>query len=182
MKIRQILQSFKKLENKDCNEPESAEDIDSDEDCKEDTALSTQFTQPEKIIVAANKNIETNSYMVNNPVSFYCLNLPDIMNGNINLYNGGKDSIGIQNFDGKRADKKVFKHKPAFDDGKLEFATFDSLLYYILNKSNSLYQSGGPFQLDFVEEQDIRTFLNIDGEFYKIFNVRKIFIKKGDSL
>ena len=73
-------------------------------------------------------------------------------------------------------------HEPAFDDGMLEFATFDSLLYYILNKSNSIIQDEGPFEFEFVDDENIRTFLNIDGEFYKVFNVSRIRITKGTKL
>jgi len=119
---------------------------------------------------------------VNNPVSFYCLNLPDIMNENINLWAGGRTRTALQTEDGTRVEKEIFKTEPHSNDGKLEFATFDSLLLYILNRSNSLAQEGGPFEIEFNNEEDNRTYVNIDGEFYKVFNIEKINIRKGTSL
>lgn len=96
------------------------------------------------------------------------------MNGNINLWAGGRNSVGFENFEGDKVKDKVFLSEPAFDDGKLEFATFDSLLLYILNRSNSIAQDGGPFEITFIEDQEIVTYMNIDGEFYKLFNVTKV--------
>lgn len=104
------------------------------------------------------------------------------MSGNIDLYAGGRTRTAMQTFDGARINELIYSHKPTFDDGKLEFATFDSLFYWVLNRSNSLAQEGGPFQLDFYDDRKTRTFINIDGEFYKAYNLRKITIKKGESL
>lgn len=176
MKIKEILESFSKIPEEDevSNEPThfTSEEIEYKEP-----------TEPKpNIIAAATKEIEADKYLVNNPVSFYCLNLPSIMNGNINLWAGGRNSVGLQDPMNRRCRKSVFTSPPAFDDGKLEFATFDSLLYYILNYSNSIIQDEGPFEFKFIRDDDIMTYLNIDGEFYKLFNVSRITIHKGTKL
>lgn len=135
------------------------------------------------IIVASSKDeIDSPHFLINNPVSFYCLNLPDIMNGNINLWAGGRNRVGLETEANVRVQEQRFKTEPSYNDGKLEFATFDSLLLYILNISNSITQEGGPFEFDFVNDEDINTFVNIDGEFYKVFNIEKIKIHKGENL
>jgi hypothetical protein len=178
MKIKEILKSFKKV-NSDGTHSDHL--INDNEESKE-TDRMIKASKEDKIIVAANKDIETDNYMIHNPVSFYWLNLPSIMNGNINLYSGGRNAIGIENAYGIRGTEKLYFKEPAFDDGMLEFATFDSLLKFILNRSNSIYQGGGEFEFEFVDDEDIRTYLNIDGEFYKVFNVRRILLRKGNSL
>ena len=104
------------------------------------------------------------------------------MNGNINLYNGGRHVTGFEDHKGQRCTDLIYKHEPSFSDGKLEFATFDSLLLFILNKCSSIAQSEGPFELKFNTEQHTRTFINIDGEFYKAFDLVNIRVHKGDSI
>ena len=174
-----LIFSFKRIlpESDSKNYPNKLENLKEEE---EET-----FMKDNEIIVASTKEIQESPYFLrNNPVSFYCLNLPDIMNGNINLWAGGRNRTGLETENGVRIEDPVFKTQPKFNDGKLEFATFDSLLLYILNISNSIAQEGGPFEIDFKneEEEEVRTFLNIDGEFYKVYNIDKINISKGESL
>mmetsp|Transcript_7844 Transcript_7844/g.8976 ORF Transcript_7844/g.8976 Transcript_7844/m.8976 type:complete len:247 (-) Transcript_7844:42-782(-) len=176
LKIKQLLKNFKRvpdvIEN---NEPSSSDN----EELKEGDNL----LKDNSIIVASSKDIsKSKHFLTNNPVSFYCLNLPDIMNGNINLYAGGRNRTALETEDGTRIQEQLYKKEPHFNDGILEFATFDSLLLYILNRSNSLTQGGGPFEINFNTKEDNRTYVNIDGEFYKAVNIEKIIIKKGDSL
>jgi len=104
------------------------------------------------------------------------------VNGNINLWAGGRGRTGLETEEGTRVEEQKFTTVPSYNDGKLEFATFDSLLLYILNVSNSIAQEGGAFEFEFLEGDNINTFVNIDGEFYKVFNIEKIKIHKGESL
>lgn len=163
MKVKEVLISFNKINYRDGE----------DEESKTKT----------KVIVASDKQLTKSRYYFNhNPTSFYCLNLPNVVNGNINLYEGGRHATGLETKSGVRCTDLIFQDEPSFSDGKLEFSTFDSLLYYIMNKSSSIEQSGGPFELKFNTDVPTRTFVNIDGEFYKAYDLVNIRILKGESI
>ena len=107
MKIKELIKSFNKIKIKsDSDLLGNKEYTDENEELK-----MIEGTKIEKeIVVAATKDIEADNYLINNPVSFYCLNLPSIMSGNINLWSGGRNSIGYQDENGVKAKGYVYNH------------------------------------------------------------------------
>lgn len=64
----------------------------------------------------------------------------------------------------------------AYNDGKLEFCTYASSLHAGLGITKRVAQQTGPFKLNFKKDIDFTTYLNIDGEFYKLTNIDFIVI------
>lgn len=74
MKIKEIVKTFSKEPSPESMEKANARTFgqdDSEEEYKEETALTKSLVDNNNIIVSANKDIETTNYMINNPVSFY---------------------------------------------------------------------------------------------------------------
>lgn len=63
----------------------------------------------------------------------------------------------------------------SYNDKKLEFATYASSIHAGLGITKRVAQDHGPFLLKF-KDKDFETYLNIDGEFYKLTNVDRIII------
>lgn len=100
------------------------------------------------------------------------------MGGRVNVWQGGRNSSGIVDKNGNPISRGVFKDHVTYNDGKLEFATFSTLLHVILAKSKRVAQSSGPFEFKFHENRNFVTYINIDGEFYQANNIRKITLHK----
>eukprot|EP00352_Strombidinopsis_acuminata_P001142 CAMPEP_0176345694 /NCGR_PEP_ID=MMETSP0126-20121128/5668_1 /TAXON_ID=141414 ORGANISM="Strombidinopsis acuminatum, Strain SPMC142" /NCGR_SAMPLE_ID=MMETSP0126 /ASSEMBLY_ACC=CAM_ASM_000229 /LENGTH=80 /DNA_ID=CAMNT_0017692835 /DNA_START=1515 /DNA_END=1757 /DNA_ORIENTATION=- len=64
------------------------------------------------------------------------------------------------------------------NDGILEFVTYDSVLDMAVETPNRLGQAQGPIELKFTEggqgKPDVYSFLNIDGEYFKLKNPDKL--------
>lgn len=103
------------------------------------------------------------------------------MGGNLNLYEATKDTIGYK-FIGYEPGLYGNNYEPSFSDGKLEFATFESLLDLIMNKGKFITQESGPFEFEFHSHKDIVTYLNVDGEFYMLNNPIAIILNKAESI
>ena len=99
------------------------------------------------------------------------------------MWSKSKNRLGVVNKDGSKVSPNVFSStEGAFDDGKLEFATFDSLFGLITNKCQRLAQEEGPLEIKFARSDYLETYMNIDGEFYKLTNPLSITIQKADKI
>mmetsp|Transcript_19530 Transcript_19530/g.19197 ORF Transcript_19530/g.19197 Transcript_19530/m.19197 type:complete len:187 (-) Transcript_19530:37-597(-) len=140
--------------------------------------------------IGSNRDEENTYYIRGNPVSLYCTNIAVLMGGRNNIWRGGRNRSGITDKSGRPIDPRVFNDAVAYNDGKLEFTTFSSMFHLIFQKSRRLMQSGGPFIFEFDEYrknekeeekeklEPQRTYINIDGEFYRVSNIRKLTISK----
>lgn len=138
--------------------------------------------------IGSNRDEENTYYIRGNPVSLYCTNIAVLMGGRNNIWGGGRDRSGITDKLGRPIDPRVFNDKVAYNDGKLEFTTFSSMFHLMFQKSRRIMQAGGPFVFDFEEYKKDeenntdpdppKTYINIDGEFYRITSIRTLTISK----
>lgn len=84
----------------------------------------------------------------------------------------------------RNGSQKEYKRQD-FSDGLLEFVSFRSefqlgLERYVSGRSSKLTQGGGPFTLNFKKPtgSSRTTYLQIDGEFWKLRDPRSITIRK----
>ena len=137
----------------------------------------------DEVLIAKDTLVKAKHYLKGNPISLYCTNLKKIMGGRTNLWSKSKNRLGVVNKDGSKVSPNVFSStEGAFDDGKLEFATFDSLFGLITNKCQRLAQEEGPLEIKFARSDYLETYMNIDGEFYKLTNPLSITIQKADKI
>ena len=210
-KIKEILKSFNKLEKNieltekpiksttiennhtDDNENEEIKILNEDDNNQDPENEQSNLEVTSKIIVASEGSEYGIRYLTGNPVSFFCWNLPSIMGGNLNLYEATKDTLGYS-YIGYDSSIYTSSLNSSFNDGKLEFATFESLLDLVMSKGKySIYfnifhigkfitQESGPFVFEFNTDKDFNTYLNVDGEFYMLNNPLSITIKKAESV
>mmetsp|Transcript_27401 Transcript_27401/g.24285 ORF Transcript_27401/g.24285 Transcript_27401/m.24285 type:complete len:121 (-) Transcript_27401:54-416(-) len=105
------------------------------------------------------------------------------MGGRNNVWRGGRNRSGITDKNGYSIPSYVFKDQVAYNDGKLEFTTFSTMFHLIFQRSRRIMQAGGPFVFDFknrklISIKSTSTFINIDGEFYKVTDISKLTIQK----
>lgn len=107
------------------------------------------------------------------------------MGGRSNVWESGKDrDIGLVDAVGKTVSRKQtkFKNESNPSDDLLEFEIFSSVLHLGLVKANRVAQEKGPITIFFKEHEQLVTYFQIDGEFYKVTNPHKIVIKLSDVL
>ena len=105
------------------------------------------------------------------------------MGGNVNIWKYTRTDTGIEDRTGTKINSNVFSSSnSAFNDGKLEFATFPSLLHVITGSSKRILQDDGPFVFRFAEGEETVTYVNIDGEFYKLINPISITIRRAEGI
>jgi len=144
----------------------------------EEPMLLNRRNKYEYYIGSTNKYSRANAFLRGNPVSFYCTNIPTFMGEKINLWKGGRGRTGLETYFHDPVHPNHFTDKAYMNDNKLEFATFSSVFHLISSKSNRVAQSEGPFQLNFDENIPADTYINIDGEFFKVSDLEAIQIKK----
>ena len=162
-----IREEFKEISNEESEHQDNEK-----QPIKEEKLNDLDFT------IGSDRNEENTYYIRGNPVSLYCTNIATLMGGRCNVWRGGRNRSGITDKYGYRINARVFNDAVAYNDGKLEFVTFSTMFHVIFQKSRRLMQAGGPFIFEFKENKHITTYINIDGEFYKISEVRKITIEK----
>ncbi|CAD8102521.1 unnamed protein product [Paramecium sonneborni] len=113
-----------------------------------------------------------------NPINLLCLN--------INSYAGGLKNIWM-NAQYENGYKKYDFHPPSFSDGVLEFLSFNSILgigseRIIPGQATRLSQTKGPIQLTFRKNEPLRTYFQIDGQYFSITNPISVSIRSCQQL
>ena len=118
-------------------------------------------------------------YVKDNPVCFIATNIPSYMGGRKNLWKQSEKALALAN----PYNKPVYTKQPLFleqrfDDSKLEIVAFKSILGLGIGKCYRVAQDEGPIEWRFKEGKkdntDYYSYLNIDGEYYKMKNPEKI--------
>ena len=102
------------------------------------------------------------------------------MGGRVNAWGIGRHATGITDETGNAISTRSFDDSVAYNDGKLEFATFPTILHVVLSKSRRIAQAEGPFEFNFTDEMQANTYINIDGEFYQVMKIDKITLEKHE--
>lgn len=191
MKCREIMSTFTNKRYIDENREEShhssilSKSINDDrideEDEEEKDSSPAERRRNNDIVIASDRNMQADYYIRGNPVSLYCTNVAVLMGGRINMWRSGRNSSGITDKAGNPISRAVFDNAVAYNDGKLEFTTFSTLLNVMLSKTKRLAQGEGPFEFKFKEHENSVTYVNIDGEFYQVHNIRAITIEKASK-
>ncbi|CAI2368462.1 unnamed protein product [Moneuplotes crassus] len=191
LRIREILTKFS--QNPPEDDSQEFESIQSDdlEENASDKMMTRQVKLDNKEFTIGSHRDEENTYYIRgNPVSLYCTNIAILMGGRNNIWEGGRNRSGITDKSGRPIDPRVFNNSVAYNDGKLEFTTFSSMFHLIFQKSRRVMQAGGPFVFEFEEykkdeieenkndSEPQKTYINIDGEFYRISDIRKLTISR----
>lgn len=106
------------------------------------------------------------------------------MGGRSKPWGHGEGRSGITYRNGNPVPATVFDNHVAFNDGKLEFATFSTMFGLMFQRTNRIYQSDGTFTFKFNEvigEETPITYINIDGEFYQLYGLKEIIIRKAED-
>lgn len=119
-------------------------------------------------------------------ICYVALNIPSYMGGRANPWHQAGEKVGLRNpyqksgqpkdiNSPKNLNQQLSFHKQDPADGKLEFVSFTNTFQQgIAKKGNKLIQDEGPIEFKFKEPNqqaaDSFTYLNIDGEFYKLKN------------
>lgn len=186
LKIGEILSQFTQTPPENAPKEEFKEIVADDHD--HHTDIEKQPIRQEKLntsdfTIGTNRSVENTYYLRGNPVSLYWTNIPTLMGGRWNVWRGGRNRSGITDKNGYAIPSYVFDDKVAYNDGKLEFATFSSMFHLIFQRSRRVMQAGGPFTFDFKNEDSMNlkettTYVNIDGEFYKVTDIRQLTLEK----
>ena len=106
------------------------------------------------------------------------------MGNRSNPWHHGRRRSGITYKDGSPLPLNAFKDHVSYSDGRLEFASFSSMLGIMFKKTSRVYQSDGSFCFkfhEFVGGVTPTAYINIDGEFYQITSLREIIIEKAEQ-
>ncbi|CAK65676.1 unnamed protein product (macronuclear) [Paramecium tetraurelia] len=111
-----------------------------------------------------------------NPVNLLCLN--------INSYAGGLKNIWLN---AQQNQVKSYSNIPSVSDGLLEILSFNSILglgseRLIPGQATRLSQSKGPLKLNFKQNELLRTYFQIDGQYFSITNPSSVLIRSCQSL
>lgn len=134
-----------------------------------------------------------------NPASLLCLNINSYMGGASDVWNECRGfllfvNIYLYNFVGKvgiEKESKINFETQNFSDGKLEFLTFSSSLKlaeerFFKGQAKQVAQGSGPFLLNFKKSENsdlpLKTFFQIDGEYYEIVSPNVCTINKCSEL
>ena len=103
------------------------------------------------------------------------------------MWKGGKNrQIGLCDTFGKILDANMmkFNDEGMFDDGLVEIEVVSSLLHMGLGATNRIGQEKGTIQIFFkeIEQKDLYTYFQIDGEYFKVKNPSHIIFKLSDQL
>ena len=111
-----------------------------------------------------------------------------MMGGRTNVWESGKNvEMGLSDKQGKRLPKGFLKHKDnsSHDDDHLELNIISSAMNLALGKAHRLAQEKGPFIIKFKSptprQPRLVTYMQMDGEFYKVQNADRIEIKLNPS-
>lgn len=114
-------------------------------------------------------------YLRGNPVSIVGTNISSIMGGRSNPWEARKTG-DMALVDSTDENIEVEKHLVAsvpqdHSDGILEFAASETILEFGFDFARRLAQAGGPLELRYKDQGgDFYSFLQVDGEFFKIHN------------
>lgn len=170
--LTQITKRSKVISSSDEDQDESPKMIDND--------IEEQLIdhKEEDLTIGADRNQDATYYIRGNPISLYCTNIATIMGGRAPIWRSGRNNVGIVDHEGSLVSRRQFSDNVSFNDGKLEFATFASLFHIGLCKAKRVAQLEGPFEFTFKDDTKTTTYINIDGEFFRLHNVRRISIQK----
>ncbi|CDW72988.1 diacylglycerol [Stylonychia lemnae] len=161
-----------------------------DENNQEQLMFHTGFDKTiDKNIPVLSKFSKCNdNFLEGNPVSLVCTNISSMMGGKANVWQSGHGkATGLADNQGRSLTQEQLKLNDAqsHDDDILEFETIASTIHLGLGKGQRIAQEKGIFNIHFREPAEgkyLTTYIQIDGEFYRLENPEKIQIKLSDSL
>jgi len=125
------------------------------------------------------------NYFVGDPASIVFLNIGTYMGGRAHPWKEASDELGLIS---KTEELKAEFKPESHGDGLIEIFSFSSLLRLSLEtmfsgNASRLAQDSGPFRIIFQESKnkDIVTYMNIDGEYYKLIKPKEISIKLAEA-
>jgi len=123
-----------------------------------------------------------------NPVSFVCTNISSMMGGKANMWESGRNvNLGLVDHRGLIVPRNSLKltEQSSHADDHLEFNIIQTAFHLALGKGRRVAQDKGPFLIKFKdpkkEKGSLNTYMQIDGEYFKLVNPEKIEIRLNPS-
>eukprot|EP00826_Nyctotherus_ovalis_P057562 TRINITY_DN7879_c0_g1_i5.p1 TRINITY_DN7879_c0_g1~~TRINITY_DN7879_c0_g1_i5.p1 ORF type:complete len:175 (-),score=56.27 TRINITY_DN7879_c0_g1_i5:733-1257(-) len=138
------------------------------------------------VTVPIKENAESDeSHFVGDPVSVVFLNIGSYMGGRAQPWRNAGEELGLVS---KPEETKREFQPESYGDGLIEVFSFSSMLKLsmetvISGNASRLAQDSGPFRIVFQEsvEKNIVTYINIDGEYYRLNKPKEISLKLADK-
>ena len=137
-------------------------------------------------------NSSSNIILNGDPISIVCQNINYYLGGSKDIWKNSGSNIGLTHLDNNSEEEKNFLYEKAnseqrFDDKKLEFFTYESEVALGLENifsghANKIYHGNGPVRIVFRKGVKDKVYLNIDGEYLRIYNPEYIKIKLDDRI
>lgn len=135
------------------------------------------------VLFSTSKTIPAQSLLDGSPICIMATNIPSVMGGRHNLWEKSGNALGLKDPYGKSytsKNKPTFK-KQTFNDGVLEFNSFNYVVDMGLGRAKKIAQDKGPMEIKYKKDKkEIKTFMQIDGESYMLKNPDSINIKLAD--
>jgi diacylglycerol kinase (ATP) len=123
--------------------------------------------------------------LIGDPVSLLFLNIPSFAAGTNPWGESGKLAI-------RNADPYLMTYRQCFGDGELEILSFESRRGLAFEQAKGTFLSGnaarvaqeaGPIQVNFRQENlGIRTYMQVDGEYYRFDNPQYTYIRPYETI
>ena len=145
-----------------------------------------------KVLFSTNPMDSKACRLQGNPICIVSTNIPSTMGGRANPWANAGESVAISN-PYRTKENHIPKFEPqSFSDGKLEFNAIYKVLSLVMGISHKVAQDSGPLLLEFKDfvsqilifsidlingvqkNRDLVTYMNIDGEYFKVKNPSKI--------
>ena len=137
-------------------------------------------------------NSSSNIILNGDPISIVCQNINYYLGGSKDIWKNSGSNIGLTHLENNSEEEKNFLYEKAnseqrFDDKKLEFFTYESEVALGLENicsghANKIYHGNGPVRIVFRKGVKDKVYLNIDGEYLRIYNPEYIKIKLDDRI
>ncbi|KAL4493099.1 hypothetical protein ABPG72_003184 [Tetrahymena utriculariae] len=128
-------------------------------------------------------------YLKGDPVNLLLLNINSYSGGVSDMWKNCRNKLALEKGNKDQVQDQFEEQK--FGDGKLEFISFYSVSQmaserFISGNAKRVCQGSGPFVLKFKQEDEnkapIRTYFQIDGEFYQIISPKSIKIQRAKNI
>lgn len=126
------------------------------------------------------------------PISIVCQNINYYLGGSKDIWKNSGTNIGVTHLDANSEEEKnnlveKASSEQKFDDKKLEFFTYESEVALGLENiysghANKIYHGQGPVRIVFRKGVKEKVYLNIDGEYFRIYCPEYIKISFNDRI
>ena len=134
-----------------------------------------------RVLFASDHGTDADQYLRGKPVSLICTNIDSYMGGRANPWAKRKKKTGLESADGTTI-LNDFSGVQRYDDGLLEFCAIYSVFGMATQQFIRVAQAEGPFVLKFRDTPGLETFLNIDGEYFRLLQPDRLVVKLCSAL